>query len=103
MKKILAVGVVALFLTGCKVNAFLQEVRQKTIELCNFDPAPSMVSAIVQAVVGIDVGGAVTLICKAANSLPTARLAARRGALIAGAPSFVVNGKQILLQGAFVK
>lgn len=103
MKKLLVVGVVALFLAGCNAGAFIQAVQKKAIQVCHFNPAVSMIDAIVQAVAGIDVGGVVALVCRAVDTLPTARLATRRGALITGVPSFVVNGKQILLQGEFVK
>jgi hypothetical protein len=102
MKKVAAVLVVALFLAGCNATAFIQAVRQGAVQACHFDPAITMIEAIAKAVVGIDVGGAVTYICQAANSLPTAKLATRRGS-IAGAPSFVLNGHRILLQGEFVQ
>jgi hypothetical protein len=102
MKKVAAVLAVALLLAGCNANAFIQSVRKGAIQLCGFDPAITMIEAIAKAVVGIDVGGAVTYVCQAATSLPTAKLATRRGS-IAGAPSFVLNGHRILLQGEFVK
>jgi hypothetical protein len=102
MKKVALVLAVSLLLAGCNAKAFIEAVKKNAIKTCHFDPAITMIEAITKAVVGIDVGGAVTYICQAANSLPTAKLATRRGS-IAGAPSFVLNGHRILLQGEFVK
>jgi hypothetical protein len=62
-----------------------------------------MIEAIVRATSGLDVTTIVGYVCRAVDALPTARLATRRGAIIAGAPSFVLNGKRILVQGNFVQ
>jgi hypothetical protein len=103
MRKVLLVAALALGLAACNAGAFLTAVRQGTIQACHFDPAISMIEAIIKATSGLDVASVVGFICRAADSLPTARLATRRGAIIAGAPSFVLNGHRILLQGSFVR
>jgi hypothetical protein len=103
MRKVLLVAALALGLAACNAGAFLQAVRNGAIQACHFDPAPSMIEAIIKATTGLDVTAIVGYVCKAVESLPTSRFAARRGASIAGAPSFVLNGHRILLQGTFVK
>lgn len=103
MRKVLLVAALALGLAACNAGAFLQAVRDKAIQTCNFDPAPAMIEAIIKATTGLDVTTIVGYVCKAVNSLPTSRFAARRGASVVGAPSFVLNGHRILLQGNFIR
>jgi hypothetical protein len=103
MRKIFLVALLAVGLAACNASAFLTQVRQDAIAACHFDPAPSMVEAIIKATSGLDVTTIVGYVCRAVDALPTARPAARRGAIIAGAPSFVLNGKRILVQGTFVQ
>lgn len=102
MKKVLLVGGLCLFLAACNAGAFLNAVRQGAIKACQFDPAPAMIEAIIKATTGLDVTSVVGYVCGAVRALPTAQLALRRGAVIAGAPSFILNGHRILLQGQFV-
>jgi hypothetical protein len=102
MKRLLAVGVLALALAGCNAGAFIRDVQQGAVRLCGFQPAPTMIEAIIKAISGLDVSSVVNYVCQAVNAAPTARFAARRGASIAGAPSFILNGKRILIQGTFV-
>jgi hypothetical protein len=103
MRKIFFIAVLAVGLAACNTGAFLTQVRQGAIKACHFDPAVSMIEAIIKATSGLDVTTIVGYVCRSVEALPTARLAARRGAIIAGAPSFVLNGKRILVQGNFVQ
>jgi hypothetical protein len=103
MKKLALVAALALGLAACNAGAFIQAVQQNAQAACGFKPAISMIEAVIKAVTGADVASVVSYICQAADASRTARLANRRGAIIAGAPSFTLNGHRILIQGEFVR
>lgn len=100
MKHLLAVPVIALGLAACNPADVIQQVQADAKLACGFIPAAAMIVQIFEAGIGQSAEQIADAICRGVNTLPTARLA-RRG--VAGAPSFVLNGKRILVQGHFVR
>lgn len=100
MKKLLLTIPLALGLTACNPLDVIQKIRADAIAICGFDPAFSMIEAAIRAAIGAPPGEIADAICKGVSPLQAARLA-RRG--VAGAPSIIINGQRILVQGHFVR
>ena len=98
MKKLILILPLALGLAACNPADVIKQVQADAKLACGFVPAASMIVAIFNAGVGQSAEQIASLICQGVNNLPTAR-AARRG--VVGAPSIVVNGQRILVQGHF--
>jgi hypothetical protein len=78
MRKIFFVAVLAVGLAACNAGAFLTQVRQGAIKACHFDPATSMIEAIIKATSGLDVTTIVGYVCRLLRLFrpPGSRLAA---------------------------